>query len=85
MNASLISHGAILPFCQQLLLISHHLNQKEKLRRARNINTHSKPTVDIAASLGRSKQSQILVGFALETDDGLKNASINYRERNLIL
>ena len=35
---------------------------------------HLKPTHDIAAALGRMKQHQVLVGFALETDDEQANA-----------
>ena len=62
-------------------------SEKEKLRRGKETLTLTlKPTVDIAASLGRiKKQSQILVGFALETDDGLKNASDKLQRKNLDL
>ena len=42
------------------------------------------PTKDIAAELGRIKnQNQLLVGFALETNDELKNASSKLRRKNL--
>ncbi len=35
-----------------------------------------KPTTDIAATLGRmKKRSQLLAGFALETDNEIKNAT----------
>jgi phosphopantothenoylcysteine decarboxylase / phosphopantothenate---cysteine ligase len=43
-----------------------------------------KPTTDIAAILGRSKKhSQILVGFALETNDEIKNALDKLSSKNL--
>jgi len=42
------------------------------------------PTVDILADLGRNKRSdQTLVGFALETDDGLANAKGKLKRKNL--
>ena len=42
-----------------------------------------KPTTDIAAELGKIKDKQILVGFALETDDELKNAISKLKRKNL--
>lgn len=43
-----------------------------------------KPTTDIAATLGKSKKdSQILVGFALETDNELENAKTKLLKKNL--
>ncbi|MDP4278854.1 MAG: bifunctional phosphopantothenoylcysteine decarboxylase/phosphopantothenate--cysteine ligase CoaBC, partial [Bacteroidota bacterium] len=43
-----------------------------------------KPTKDIAATLGNSKRAdQVLVGFALETDDELKNAQGKLERKNL--
>ena len=39
-------------------------------------------TVDILESLGKKKTSQILVGFALETNNELSNAKEN-KEENL--
>jgi len=42
------------------------------------------PTKDIAASLGATKsEKQILVGFALETNDELSNASRKLQKKNL--
>jgi len=44
------------------------------------------PTVDIAAKLGKLRsKSQILVGFALETDNGLENAIKKLEQKNLDL
>jgi phosphopantothenoylcysteine decarboxylase/phosphopantothenate--cysteine ligase len=45
-----------------------------------------KPTADIAASLGRiKKESQIVAGFALETNNELKNAGEKLVRKNLDL
>jgi phosphopantothenoylcysteine decarboxylase/phosphopantothenate--cysteine ligase len=44
------------------------------------------PNEDIAAKLGRQKrEGQILVGFALESDNGINNASRKLTEKNLDL
>ncbi|MCU0474058.1 MAG: bifunctional phosphopantothenoylcysteine decarboxylase/phosphopantothenate--cysteine ligase CoaBC [Bacteroidales bacterium] len=43
-----------------------------------------KPTTDIAAELGKMKKpTQILVGFALETDNEVKNATGKLKRKNL--
>ena len=43
-----------------------------------------KPTTDIAATLGKSKKpSQFLVGFALETNNEVKNAKDKLERKNL--
>ena len=42
-----------------------------------------KPTHDIAAQLGRMKQGQLLVGFALETNDEQSNAQKKLEKKNL--
>jgi len=44
-----------------------------------------KPTKDILATMGRIKKDQFLVGFALETNDGLKNAKSKLKKKNLDL
>ncbi|HBB49111.1 MAG TPA: bifunctional phosphopantothenoylcysteine decarboxylase/phosphopantothenate--cysteine ligase CoaBC [Flavobacteriaceae bacterium] len=43
------------------------------------------PTVDIAAYLGQEKLNQILVGFALETQDALIHAKSKLKKKNLDL
>ena len=40
-------------------------------------------TVDILESLGKKKTSQILIGFALETDNELSNAKEKIKKKNL--
>jgi phosphopantothenoylcysteine decarboxylase/phosphopantothenate--cysteine ligase len=43
-----------------------------------------KPTTDIAAELGRMKtEKQLLVGFALETDNEIENAIAKLKRKNL--
>ena len=43
-----------------------------------------KPTTDIAAELGRiKKERQLLIGFALETDNELENAISKLKRKNL--
>jgi phosphopantothenoylcysteine decarboxylase / phosphopantothenate---cysteine ligase len=45
-----------------------------------------KPTVDIAAELGKmKKKGQILAGFSLETDNELENATSKLKRKNLDL
>jgi phosphopantothenoylcysteine decarboxylase/phosphopantothenate--cysteine ligase len=42
------------------------------------------PTVDIAATIGKMKKpSQLVAGFALETDQELKNATLKLKRKNL--
>ncbi len=44
-----------------------------------------KTTPDILAALGSGKSGSILVGFALETENGLENAKTKLRQKNLDL
>jgi phosphopantothenoylcysteine decarboxylase / phosphopantothenate---cysteine ligase len=45
-----------------------------------------KPTIDIAAELGKmKKKKQLLVGFSLETDNELENAISKLKRKNLDL
>lgn len=51
---------------------------------SRDMHLELKPTNDIAASLGQIKtQSQVLVGFALETDNEIDNAIKKLQKKNL--
>lgn len=57
---------------------------KKVKREKENYVLELKPTTDIAATLGKlKKQQQILVGFALETDDELANAQKKLQAKNL--
>ena len=42
-------------------------------------------THDILASLGKSKKNQLLIGFALETDNEIENATLKLKRKNLDL
>ena len=51
-----------------------------------NWSLELKPTIDIAAELGKVKENkQLLVGFALETNDEIQNAKRNWRRKIWIL
>jgi phosphopantothenoylcysteine decarboxylase / phosphopantothenate---cysteine ligase len=57
----------------------------KKLKREKtDLNVTFKPTKDIAAELGSMKtKKQILVGFALETDNEINNAKDKLKRKNL--
>jgi phosphopantothenoylcysteine decarboxylase/phosphopantothenate--cysteine ligase len=59
----------------------------EKMKKDNNVITLKlKPTTDITKTLGEmKKQSQILVGFALETDNEIANAKSKLKRKNLDL
>lgn len=58
-----------------------------KIKKAKgDLNLTLKPTTDIAATLGRmKKKGQLLVGFALETDNEIENAAKKLKSKNLDL
>ena len=61
----------------------HVADQKIK-RVGQTMDIHLVPNPDIAAELGRMKRTdQILVGFALETNDGETNAKHKLEKKNL--
>lgn len=58
-------------------------NQKIK-RTSANLLIELRPNPDIAASLGKIKRNdQVLVGFALETNDEVQNALAKLQKKNL--
>jgi phosphopantothenoylcysteine decarboxylase/phosphopantothenate--cysteine ligase len=57
---------------------------KKVKREKENYVLELKPTTDIAAHMGKLKKSnQVLVGFALETNDELANAQKKLESKNL--
>jgi phosphopantothenoylcysteine decarboxylase/phosphopantothenate--cysteine ligase len=58
---------------------------EEKIKRVdQTMNIHLVPNPDIAASLGKTKrEGQVLVGFALETNDEQQNAQQKLEKKNL--
>lgn len=61
------------------------VEEKQKIKKANGLKSIKlKPTVDILADLGKNKMdSQILVGFALETENELDNARKKMNQKNL--
>ena len=59
-------------------------SNKIKKGNSTGINLELKPTTDILATLGAQKQkNQLLVGFALETNDEMENALKKLKNKNL--
>ena len=57
---------------------------KKIKRKGDSLKLELQPTLDIAAALGAAKKKkQVLVGFALETNDELKNARDKMKRKNL--
>jgi phosphopantothenoylcysteine decarboxylase/phosphopantothenate--cysteine ligase len=57
---------------------------KEKIKKSTQLlNIELVKTHDILASLGKEKTTQILVGFALETNNELENAKTKLKNKNL--
>ena len=54
------------------------LKKKEK-----NLKVELVPTPDILAELGKRKENQLLVGFAVETDNLIENALQKLKRKNL--
>jgi len=58
------------------------VNQKIKKKES-NLNIELIPTQDILASLGKIKEHQKLIGFALETNNEVENATSKLERKNL--
>jgi phosphopantothenoylcysteine decarboxylase/phosphopantothenate--cysteine ligase len=48
--------------------------QSQKIKRSGPMSLELEPTADILSEIGRHKQSQIVIGFAAETQNALENA-----------
>jgi phosphopantothenoylcysteine decarboxylase/phosphopantothenate--cysteine ligase len=58
----------------------------EKIKKSKSASRLDlRPTVDILAEMGRRKKRQLLVGFALETENGIANARKKLKAKNLDL
>ncbi|GIM51775.1 phosphopantothenoylcysteine decarboxylase [Capnocytophaga cynodegmi] len=56
----------------------------EKIKKKEtSLNLELVSTIDILASLGKQKQQQLLIGFALETENESENARIKLNKKNL--
>jgi phosphopantothenoylcysteine decarboxylase/phosphopantothenate--cysteine ligase len=59
---------------------------KQKIKKSTaELNLPLVKTIDIAFTLGNKKESQFIVGFALETEDEEKNATEKLKKKNLDL
>jgi phosphopantothenoylcysteine decarboxylase/phosphopantothenate--cysteine ligase len=57
---------------------------EQKIKKSdENINLAFKPQVDILKTLGESKNSQVLVGFSMETENAEQNAREKLEKKNL--
>jgi phosphopantothenoylcysteine decarboxylase / phosphopantothenate---cysteine ligase len=57
---------------------------KKKIKKtAKETNITLKPAVDVFYELSKNKKNQLMIGFALETDDLEDNASIKLREKGM--
>ncbi len=78
-----VCDGAIM--CAAVSDFSPVVNVNQKVKRGKeNWNIELRPTKDIAAALGGQKNgNQIVVGFALETNNELENAGHKLKKKNL--
>ncbi len=60
-------------------------NKIKKNESTQGLSLELQPTADILRGLGAKKNGTVLVGFALETQDELKNAKDKLRKKNLDL
>ncbi len=65
--------------------INQHKQKIKKKIKDEAFEIKLKATEDILAKIGSKKGKQILVGFALETIDGIENAKIKLKQKNLDL
>ncbi|MBI5475893.1 MAG: bifunctional phosphopantothenoylcysteine decarboxylase/phosphopantothenate--cysteine ligase CoaBC [Ignavibacteriales bacterium] len=60
---------------------------KQKIKKSDNtkehLNIQLKPTIDILKKIGEKKGNKILVGFAVETENEIRNAKIKVQQKNL--
>ncbi len=74
-----IMSAAVADFCP-----ANYVDKKIKRKASTPMTIKLKNNPDIAATLGKMKtEKQILVGFALETNDEVKNAQLKIQKKNL--
>lgn len=73
--------------CAAVADFTPHIPEDQKIKRGgENLSLELSPTKDIAAVLGKMKTDrQLLVGFALETQDEIPNALSKLKRKNLDL
>jgi phosphopantothenoylcysteine decarboxylase/phosphopantothenate--cysteine ligase len=60
-----------------------HASTSKKKKNGSDLQLKLKPTPDILAEMGKKKKKQVLVGFALETNNGIENAMKKLLSKNL--
>jgi len=56
---------------------------EQKLKRGRNMSLDLTPAPDILAEISRNKQSQLIIGFAAETENVIENARKKLQSKSL--
>src|SRR6185312_15571935 len=56
---------------------------KQKLKRGRNMSLDLTPATDILAEISRNKKSQLIIGFAAETENVIENARKKLQSKSL--
>lgn len=85
--AKLIGEVDIAVFAAAVADFTPEQTAEKKIKRGKDdLTIKLTPTKDIAAEMGRiKKDKQVLVGFALETEEGLENAKGKLERKNLDL
>lgn len=81
----LIQDIDIVVFAAAVADFTPEVREKNKIKRDREeLVIRLKPTLDIAGELGKKKRpDQLFIGFALETNEGLTNATEKLKRKNL--
>jgi phosphopantothenoylcysteine decarboxylase/phosphopantothenate--cysteine ligase len=84
---NVIENVDIAVFSAAVADFSPEISASRKIKRGEDdLSIRLKSTVDIAAELGKTKRDdQLFVGFALETNDGLKHAAGKLERKNFDL
>jgi phosphopantothenoylcysteine decarboxylase/phosphopantothenate--cysteine ligase len=56
---------------------------KQKIKRKGPMTLELEPTADIAAEIGKRRKTQILIGFAAETENGVEHARKKLESKSL--
>ncbi|MGC8721735.1 MAG: bifunctional phosphopantothenoylcysteine decarboxylase/phosphopantothenate--cysteine ligase CoaBC [Caldisericaceae bacterium] len=57
--------------------------EKSKLPKSKNLSLELEETIDILKNISKEKKKQIIVGFALQTEDLKENAMAKLKEKNM--
>jgi len=89
MYQAVISHADGMDWIIKCAAVSDYKPQEtseHKIKKGANLVLDLLPTIDILAALGKNKgKSQLLIGFAAETQDLIRNAEQKMKKKNLDL